>query len=172
MPQVQLMKMTKSLFEEFFNRIKISAKSDCWEWTGTFSGTGYGKIMLNGVLYSSHRLSYSLFFGEIKNGLYICHSCDNRKCVNPAHLWAGTQSDNLWDMSAKGRNVQQKKTHCPKGHEYSKENIYIRKNRNGRECKECLLINSRKKYYRNRLKILEYKKMKYKERNYGPVASE
>lgn len=80
----------------------------CWEWPGSLNpATGYGQLSAweggKRVLLTAHRVSFSAFNGPIPDGLHICHHCDNRKCFNPAHLFAGTARDNMQDMWSKGR---------------------------------------------------------------------
>jgi hypothetical protein len=72
-------------------------ESGCWLWLGSIATTGYGKSHYRGREISAHRLSYLLFVGEIPAGLHILHSCDERSCVNPQHLRAGTNADNVED---------------------------------------------------------------------------
>lgn len=78
----------------------------CWEWTGRRS-RGYGAVMPDGAkgrCTSAHRYAYELLHGPIPVGLVVRHTCDNPPCIRPDHLILGTQSDNLADMVARGRN--------------------------------------------------------------------
>lgn len=78
--------------------------SGCWEWTGGRHGTGYGCVpKKDGGGRYAHRAMYEAAFGAIPKGLYVLHHCDNRLCINPAHLFLGSHLDNIKDMHAKGR---------------------------------------------------------------------
>lgn len=91
--------------QSFYLRVDVKEDKDsCWEWKGCLSH-GYGRFKFKTKLYLSHRAAYILEHGEIPDGLFICHKCDNRKCCNPNHLFAGTQSENMIDCVAKGRLV-------------------------------------------------------------------
>jgi hypothetical protein len=98
--------------ERFWNKV-IKQENGCWEWQAALR-EGYGAFKLNGKVIGAHVYSYSLTHGEITRGLVICHSCDNRKCVNPEHLWLGTYSDNMQDASVKGRLISSRKKYRTK----------------------------------------------------------
>lgn len=82
---------------------KLPDAPGCWIWTGYCNADGYGKIGRRGGPVSVHRASYELFVGEIPDGLQVLHRCDVPCCANPAHLFLGTQRDNIADMVSKGR---------------------------------------------------------------------
>lgn len=84
-------------------RISKNAENDCWEWRGAKSTNGYGMLSLGGDTWRAHRLMWAFVNGPIPAGNVICHHCDNPSCVNPAHLFVGTYSENLEDCFRKGR---------------------------------------------------------------------
>lgn len=93
----------KTVKERFLEKIKKDVSNGCWEWTANKTHGGYGKFWLCGKHVLAHRFSYELFKDSIPEGKVICHSCDNPWCVNPDHLWLGTQSENIEDSVVKNR---------------------------------------------------------------------
>lgn len=84
---------------------KFTKTNGCWEWTACKSDNGYGQFFIAGRQESAHRISYRFYVGDIVDGLYVLHRCDNRCCVNPSHLFLGTCADNIHDCINKGRQV-------------------------------------------------------------------
>ena len=122
----------------------ITVRGDCWIWKGATNDKGYGQIKVGGrkgpVLYV-HRIMANAQPGE-----EVFHLCDTPRCVNPAHLSLGTHLDNIADMNRKGRNVNQKKTRCPRGHEYD---TFVQRARGPeRKCSTCK--NEQAREYRRR----------------------
>jgi hypothetical protein len=123
------------IFCRLMTRASIDHETECWNWQGSAGNSGYGKLRIgHSKDHQTHRLSYQLFHGEIPDGLCVLHRCDNRKCINPEHLFVGTHADNTRDMIEKGRHIPSMslRTHCPRGHEYDGIN-----SNGARICKVC-----------------------------------
>lgn len=99
---------TKRKAVERFWRFTRKSDVSCWVWTGVLWKDGYGRIRPGtGKQYvSAHRFSWELHYGHIRDGLCVLHRCDNPACVNPAHLFLGTNRDNIDDMMNKGRSCK------------------------------------------------------------------
>jgi len=95
--------------ERFHKGYKINEITGCWDWIKSLGSHGYAHIAERGKNLRGHRLSYEIHFGKISSGLLVLHKCDNRKCVNPKHLFLGSQKENMEDMIAKGRHPIAKK---------------------------------------------------------------
>lgn len=90
-----------NLHERFM--AKVEKTESCWVWTARKTCQGYGRISVGNVNKLAHRVAFELFAGDVPNGLHVLHSCDNPSCVNPSHLWLGTNNDNVADKMKKGR---------------------------------------------------------------------
>jgi hypothetical protein len=119
----------------FFSYVDYS--EGCWNWTGNKTKEGYGKFTVKHKHIRAHRWAYEYFRGPLGE-MHCLHECDNPSCVNPFHLWLGTNKENLDDMLIKNRHHYKKRTHCKRGHEYTKENTAFNKSRNNaRICIIC-----------------------------------
>ena len=102
---------------KLLENVRIDEQTGCWIWTLSLTQPGYGQLGVNGKIKRTHRLSYELFKGPIPQGMFVCHHCDNRACLNPQHLFVGTSKENTRDMILKNR---QKK---PGGRKFTREDI-------------------------------------------------
>lgn len=93
-----------SLKCRFMQYVKINSKTLCWEWQGIIKRDGYGILYIDKKGVRAHRVSYDMFKSNKCNDMYVCHSCDITYCVNPEHLWLGTNQDNQMDSVMKKRN--------------------------------------------------------------------
>jgi hypothetical protein len=100
--------LSPDVAERFSRNIQPDNRG-CWIWTGTRDRLGYGRFGLNGRQPGAHRISWELHRGDIPSGMNVCHQCDVPNCVNPDHLFLGTQKDNLHDCSVKGRTPRGEK---------------------------------------------------------------
>lgn len=132
---------------------RCDLRGECWEFTGSVNEDGYGTVRHNGRMVGAHRVAWETANGQpTPTDLQVCHHCDNPPCVNPAHLFLGTNRDNVIDRQAKGRtkNLELGRavlaaqragiTRCANGHSYP-ENVRYRQN-GARYCGECNRIRA------------------------------
>ena len=149
----------KTIQERFWAKVDKSGGDDaCWNWVGS-KRHGYGQFWDGKKPAIATRFIWQKINGEIPSNFYVCHSCDNPSCVNPRHLWLGTHGDNVRDMFKKKRwsSESSRRTHCPHGHEYTKENTGFNKCWSGtltRRCKQCDRDKSKRLYRKNKEKSL------------------
>jgi len=129
--------LTDRQLRNFWAKVTLPDETGCMNWTGSRKGNGYGEVSLKPAgKFLVHRVAYTIANGPIPPGLVIDHLCRNPQCVNPEHLEAVTNRENTLRGAAMQNGAHNAaKTHCPQGHEYAGENLYVH---NGhRSCVEC-----------------------------------
>ena len=95
--------LSQKELSRFWKKVDKNGANGCWNWTASSNEKGYGQFKLGLRMVRVHRISWELAFGEIPDELWVLHQCDNPPCVNPAHLFHGTNQDNVDDRQQKGR---------------------------------------------------------------------
>ncbi|MCP4493336.1 MAG: HNH endonuclease [Gammaproteobacteria bacterium] len=122
--------------ERFFSKVAFGhGPGACWAWKAGLNSRGYGLFWTDNAQHLVHRISYEWCVEPIPEGLTIDHLCRNRACVNPAHMEPVTDRENVRRGECFSA-VNARKTHCPQGHPYAGENLYVKPNGN-RICRIC-----------------------------------
>jgi len=95
---------SQSVKHRFFDKVDSMQAGECWNWDGTISDHGYGDFWCLGKRCRAHRISWEIYYGIIPEGKLVLHRCDNKRCINPAHLYLGTNSDNMKDYIKRSKN--------------------------------------------------------------------
>jgi len=117
--------MDNNDIERFWNKVSKQSPDECWNWNGVTQSMGYGMFWLDYKMHLAHRVAYRIQFKKFPIG-NLMHTCDNPLCVNPGHLVAGSQSDNIADMFNKGRQVNQHGERGPRAKLTKKDVLKIR----------------------------------------------
>ena len=128
--------MKKTTEQKLLN--KINKVNGCWEWTASADKDGYGYLRINNKKPKAHRLAYETWIGPIpEDKPQVLHHCDNPPCINPEHLYAGTNKDNVKDRIKRNRSSRYWSTitHCKYGHEFNE--INTRYENGERACRPC-----------------------------------
>ncbi len=107
--------MENPIIERIYAKIICDIKTQCWNWTGYLINSGYGRIKINNKMQLVHRFIYQYFYGPLpEDKPCVLHHCDNPKCCNPKHLYAGTKQDNANDKVKRNRSPMGEKCKCTK----------------------------------------------------------
>lgn len=132
---------------------KVERTPTCWLWNGPKNKSGYGYFSFGKQFKRAHRLSYEEVRGEIPKGMVLDHICRIRNCVNPDHLRIVTNAENVL-IGIGPTAINARKTHCPQGHEYTKENTYKAQSKDaGRNCIICRKQRGKVRWQRNKVSI-------------------
>ena len=131
--------------KKVWDRVVADATTGCWNWTGEFDISGYGRFYTSGRRIGAHRLSFELQNGPIPFWAEIDHLCHNPACINPDHLEAVSRRENC-----RRRRRRATRTHCPQGHEYLSETTMIHATTKSRVCLICNRERCRADYWRRK----------------------
>lgn len=133
--------------ERFWSFVSPEPTTGCWLWTGHVQHQGYGRLWSadrQGMILATH-VALAIAGRPVPPRMMACHRCDvwgvGPACVNPDHLFVGSNQDNQIDYVAKGLNEKTRRTHCVRGHPLTPANVFLRASRNGRPGRNCRTCN-------------------------------
>lgn len=132
------MRKREPLADRFWRKVALTDDGGCWLWQASFMGVGYGGFSVDGVMRYAHRVAYELIVGPIPEGLHIDHLCRVRHCVNPSHLEAVTQAENI-RRGCGPAAIAVRENRCHRGHEFTLESTRLESN-GKRHCRTCARI--------------------------------
>lgn len=125
---------------DWWARVDIRGEHECWPWKQSSGSHGYGQTWDGKSVRLAHRVAWVLHHeDDIPEDMTVDHTCYNRKCCNPRHLQLLPNKENARN------NGNSRKTHCPKGHEYTSENVYIQPSNGSRRCRACATASGGRK---------------------------
>ena len=131
----------KTLEERFFEKVHFEPNTGCWLWAGDATKGGYGRISQKARMRVAAHVALELHGRHVPSGMQACHHCDFTSCVNPAHLFVGTQKDSAQNCVSKGRPVgAPRKGVCFRGHALTGDNLYW--SGGHRRCKACVKMQN------------------------------
>jgi len=110
----------RTVTETWLRKRTKATQDGCWEWRGDKTSNGYGVVAVDGKRIGAHRYVFNQLVEPVPSDLHVCHACDNPACVNPDHLWLGTDEDNMRDMRLKGRQAKDRRLPVGEQHHQSK----------------------------------------------------
>lgn len=143
----------------------MEPNTGCWLWPGDRVKGGYGRAYFRGRKWLAHRLAHTAYRGEIPDSLTIDHLCRQPACCNPDHLEAVTMKENTMRGNSFSR-VNAEKTHCKRGHEFTDDNTYRYKD-GRRDCRTCMHIRYTAYYAKNKERIKQRGRDRYRSRAAG-----
>lgn len=131
--------------ERFWAKVDRRGPDECWPWRAATDRDGYGAFNVRAAMFGAHRVSWKITTGATPTKC-VCHTCDNPRCVNPAHLWLGTHQDNMQDKIAKGRarGAPRNREQCKRGHTLTPDNL-VSNGSCGMTCRACRALRYKRR---------------------------